>query len=187
VILTATDNHGASNQCTATVTVVDNTPPGIGACPPGQTVNATSRAGAVVTFATPIATDNCSVASINCLPISGSIFPIGTTTVTCTAMDGSGNTATCSFAVKVRSSTEQLTDLIALVQSLSIEAGVKNALIVKLRAALAALNASDSPTDCARLQDFINLVNAQTGKKLTAASSNCVAWAAMRIRAVLGC
>ncbi|MEK6321839.1 MAG: HYR domain-containing protein [Acidobacteriota bacterium] len=32
---------------------------------------------------------------------SGSTFPLGTTTVTCTATDASGNTATCSFTVTV--------------------------------------------------------------------------------------
>jgi hypothetical protein len=36
-----------------------------------------------------------------CSPASGSTFPVGTTTVTCTATDASGNTATCSFTVSV--------------------------------------------------------------------------------------
>ncbi len=34
-------------------------------------------------------------------PASGSFFPVGTTTVTSTATDASGNTATCSFTVRV--------------------------------------------------------------------------------------
>ena len=36
-----------------------------------------------------------------CNPPSGSCFPVGVTTVTCTATDASGNTATCSFTVSV--------------------------------------------------------------------------------------
>ena len=44
-------------------------------------------------------TDNCPGATVVCSPASGSCFPIGSTPVTCTAMDASGNTATCSFAV----------------------------------------------------------------------------------------
>jgi hypothetical protein len=36
-----------------------------------------------------------------CTPPSGSIFPVGTTTVTCSATDVLGNTATCSFTVTV--------------------------------------------------------------------------------------
>jgi hypothetical protein len=39
--------------------------------------------------------------AVVCVPASGSLFPTGTTTVTCTAMDGGGNTATCSFSVSV--------------------------------------------------------------------------------------
>src|SRR5262249_31276993 len=35
-------------------------------------------------------------------PASGSTFPLGTTTVNCTATDAAGNTATCSFTVTVQ-------------------------------------------------------------------------------------
>jgi hypothetical protein len=35
------------------------------------------------------------------VPASGSFFPVGTTTVTSTATDASGNTSTCSFTVRV--------------------------------------------------------------------------------------
>ncbi|MFY0598936.1 MAG: HYR domain-containing protein [Cyclobacteriaceae bacterium] len=40
-------------------------------------------------------------ASVICSVPSGSIFPVGTTTVTCTASDGAGNTASSSFNVTV--------------------------------------------------------------------------------------
>jgi HYR domain/SdrD B-like domain/PA14 domain/Thrombospondin type 3 repeat len=40
-------------------------------------------------------------ASIVCDPPSGSAFPVGTTEVTCTATDSSGNSATCSFNITV--------------------------------------------------------------------------------------
>jgi hypothetical protein len=50
-------------------------------------------------MAAPVVTDNCPGATFVCAPASGSCFPIGTTTVTCTATDAAGNTATCSFAV----------------------------------------------------------------------------------------
>jgi hypothetical protein len=55
----------------------------------------------VVTYVTPTATDNCPGVTVACVPASGSVFPLGTTTVTCTATDASGNTATCSFSVRV--------------------------------------------------------------------------------------
>jgi hypothetical protein len=62
--------------------------------------NATSK---VVVYPDPVASDNCPGQSVVCNPPSGSTFPVGTTTVTCTATDTSGNTATCSFTVNVSS------------------------------------------------------------------------------------
>ena len=38
---------------------------------------------------------------MKCTPPSGSLFPLGTTTVNCTATDAAGNTATGAFKVKV--------------------------------------------------------------------------------------
>jgi hypothetical protein len=38
---------------------------------------------------------------VNSTPASGSVFPVGVTTVTATATDGVGNTSNCSFTVTV--------------------------------------------------------------------------------------
>ncbi len=83
----------------------DVTPPTL-TCPGNITVgeNPSGSGGAVVNY-TASATDNCSTPSVVCSPPSGSTFPLGTTSVTCTAMDGSDNTATCSFQVSVVTST----------------------------------------------------------------------------------
>jgi hypothetical protein len=102
VTLTCKDaSSGLNSTCTATVTVVDNTPPVI-VCPADQTLECTDE-GAVASFA-PMATDNCGVAQLTCLPPSGTKFPEdpSPTSGTCTAVDGSGNTATCGFQVKVQ-------------------------------------------------------------------------------------
>jgi hypothetical protein len=48
-----------------------------------------------------MATDNCPGVTTVCTPAAGSVFAVGTTSVTCTATDTSGNTASCSFAVTV--------------------------------------------------------------------------------------
>jgi hypothetical protein len=55
----------------------------------------------VVNYPAPVASDNCPGVGVVCSPASGASFPLGTTTVTCTATDMSGNTATCSFSVSV--------------------------------------------------------------------------------------
>ena len=82
-----------------TVAVIDITPP-ILTVPPNITVEAPTNAGAVVTF-TPTATDNAAVTSLVSTPASGSLFPIGTTTVTVIASDAGGNAANGSFTVTV--------------------------------------------------------------------------------------
>jgi Tol biopolymer transport system component len=118
VILTVKDNKGASSQCSATIKVVDDTPPAI-VCPPSITVEFTSAAGAAVDFGMPSASDNCGSATITSSSyVSGSTFPIGTTTVTWTAMDMAANLASCTLNVTVlgaRAVKENaLADLIAL-------------------------------------------------------------------------
>jgi hypothetical protein len=101
VILTVTDDQGASSTCTATVAVVDKTPPTI-TCPANITTNVgLSATGAVVNYNAPVVSDNCGVASTNCSPASGSTFVLGTNTVACTVVDTSGNTGNCSFQLIV--------------------------------------------------------------------------------------
>ncbi len=99
VTLIVTDTDGLSDSCEGLVTVVDTTSPVV-ICPDAITVdNALGECGAVVSFEVS-ATDNCSL-DVVVAPESGSFFPIGTTTVSVTATDGSGNESTCSFDVTV--------------------------------------------------------------------------------------
>ncbi len=100
---TATDASGNSSSCKFIVTVKDAQPPSI-TCPANITAVTPNpnSGGAVVTYPTPVATDNCSTpVTVTCSPASGTTFPRGTTVVTCTARDGSGNIATCTFTVTV--------------------------------------------------------------------------------------
>jgi hypothetical protein len=84
----------------------DFTPPTV-TCPANITVCADKRVnrvrGAYVTYPPGTATDNCGggAVSVACTPPSGSFFPTGTQTITCTATDAAGNTATCNFTVTV--------------------------------------------------------------------------------------
>lgn len=70
--------------------------------PHADIVATTTETSATITYTLPTATDDVdgSVA-VSCTPTSGSSFAIGTTTVTCSAADVAGNTATSEFAVVV--------------------------------------------------------------------------------------
>jgi hypothetical protein len=69
--------------------------------PANQTVGGTAPGQAlVVNYPAPSAADNCPGVTTLCTPASGSPFPSGTTSVSCTATDASGNTATASFGVR---------------------------------------------------------------------------------------
>ncbi|HJQ69993.1 MAG TPA: HYR domain-containing protein [Blastocatellia bacterium] len=100
--VTCTTTGPPPRSCTFTVTVVDTQPPTI-TCPANVTAVAPASCPiattAVGTFPPPVASDNCPGVTTACVPPSGTPFPVGTTTVTCTATDASGNTATCSFSV----------------------------------------------------------------------------------------
>jgi len=62
----------------------------------------TDPAGEIVYFDV-TASDACDPApSVACVPPSGSFFPRGTTTVTCTATDAAGNQSTCTFPFTVQ-------------------------------------------------------------------------------------
>ena len=83
----------------------DRTAPQFDATPPDVTVAATGPSGAVVTFTVPTATDNLDGSvPVTCVPGSGSTFPVGTTTVDCTATDAAGNVGRVQFRVTVTSS-----------------------------------------------------------------------------------
>jgi uncharacterized protein YrzB (UPF0473 family) len=107
VVLTVTDVNGNSSQCTAIVTVQDVTEPII-ACPADiVAVAEPDICGITLTYSDPIALDACGVASVvltSGLP-SGSVFPVGVSTVEWTATDVNGNSSTCSFTVTVTDTT----------------------------------------------------------------------------------
>ncbi|MBL0019883.1 MAG: HYR domain-containing protein, partial [Bacteroidetes bacterium] len=101
VILTVLDVNGNSDTCWATVIVRDSVTPTL-ACPANISLVADSSiCGAIATWTTPIATDNCSGVTLTSSHASGSIFPDGVTTVTYTATDSSGNATSCAFTVSV--------------------------------------------------------------------------------------
>lgn len=103
-IWTATDpdNPALTATCLQIITLEDNEAPIISYCPADVTVSGSIP----VTWNEPIATDNCTDVIIESDYTIGQVFPIGTTTVTITAMDLCMNTSSCTFTVTVESAIE---------------------------------------------------------------------------------
>ena len=76
--------------------------------PSGITTEATGPSGASVSYSSSATSSVARVRSFSCAPKSGSTFPIGETTVNCTATDGHGNVASASFKVTVTSKAPEL-------------------------------------------------------------------------------
>ncbi|MBX2889604.1 MAG: HYR domain-containing protein [Saprospiraceae bacterium] len=109
VTYTVTDVNGNTATCTQVVTVIDDEDPEL-ICPSAPLVfdNDPGECSAIVEFADDAVTafDNCGTPTITYAPPSGSEFPVGTTQVTVTATDASGNTATCILEVTVEDNEE---------------------------------------------------------------------------------
>jgi len=102
VTWTATDTSGNSASATQTVTIVDTTSPIITA-PDSITVEATSADSNIVALGNPISSDLVDISSIsNNAP---DVFPVGETTVTWTAVDASGNSASATQTVTIVDTT----------------------------------------------------------------------------------
>jgi hypothetical protein len=107
VTCTATDVHNNSSHTNFTVFVQDTTPPVISNMPANITVQATGPNGAIVSWTSPTALDIVDGAvPVFCVPPSGSLFPVGTTTVTCTATDAHHNSSARTFTVTVQGDTK---------------------------------------------------------------------------------
>jgi YVTN family beta-propeller protein len=111
--------------------VPSDTEPPVLSLPSDLSVEATSADGAAVTFAA-TATDNVDGAVTPvCDPPSGSLFPLGTTEVECTATDAAGNTASGEFDVSVVDTTPPLVTVPA---SVTVEATGPDGAVVEFNA-----------------------------------------------------
>ena len=100
ITLTVDDGQGETATSDVVVVVRDTTGPAL-TVPPVVFAEATGPLGAIV-FYTASATDVVSgAAPMTCAPASGSGFAIGSTVVTCSATDATGNIASVTFNVIV--------------------------------------------------------------------------------------
>ncbi len=109
---------GETVSCTFMVEKADTTPPTL-TLPPNMLVNATGPSGATVAYSASASDLVDPSPTLTCAPASGSVLPIGTTTVICTATDNAGNSASDSFTITVRGAGGQITALIAKTKRLS--------------------------------------------------------------------
>jgi hypothetical protein len=179
----AKDAGGTVDPTPASYTwTVDTTAPTV-TVPANITADATSNAGAVVTFTASATDTDPENPAVSCTPASGSTFAIATTTVNCSATDAAGNTGTNSFTVTVRGAAEQLTTLVGSVRAV----GPGTSLLSKAQAAQAALAAGNVTDACGFLGAMINEARAQSGQRLTVTQARQIIADATRIRAVLAC
>lgn len=101
VSLSAVDAAGNTASASFTVTVQDTTPPVISA-PTAITAEATGPSGAAVSFVA-VANDLVSgTVAVSANPPSGSTFPLGFSSVSLSASDAAGNTASGTILIYVR-------------------------------------------------------------------------------------
>jgi cysteine-rich repeat protein len=99
VAYSARDESGNAATCTSAVTVRDTTAPSL-TCPAPVVAECSGNGQAVVDPGVAQAVEACTSATVNG-PGSGS-YPLGTSQVTFTAQDESGNAAVCTSSVTVR-------------------------------------------------------------------------------------
>ena len=123
--------------------------------------------------------------------MSGAIFAIGSSTVSCTATDQIGNASSGSFMVTVLGAKEQLARLIEKVVNASgLPPALKSQLISKLQSLVASFdpaNAKQKQAACVALNVFKGAVAAFSGRGIPPAQAAAWIADANRIRAVLGC
>ncbi|PYO47401.1 MAG: hypothetical protein DMD72_10075, partial [Gemmatimonadetes bacterium] len=179
---TATDASGNTASAKQSITVRDVEAPTLVMADNIITVNATSTTGAIVTY-TLNASDNVGVTSKVCSRASGSYFPIGETTVTCTVADAAGNTASGSFVVLVLNAQAQMENLIQYILGLGLSEGTTNPLVNQVRAAYGDGSVGQQ---CNKMSDFISMV-VKKGRGIPFDNAAYMNTEAARIMAVLGC
>lgn len=104
---TATNACAERTNCnfTVMVTLADTNPPSI-TCPDDIAAWTCDSDGMPMNYPAPtVVDDQDQNPTVNCLPSSGSVFPIGQTLVTCSATDSCTNRGTCTFTVTVNYDT----------------------------------------------------------------------------------
>lgn len=163
-----------------TFVAADTAPPQV-TMSPDVLADATGPAGAQVEYSVSAADDTDPSPRIDCGPPSGSTFPIGVTTVRCTATDAAGNASSALLTVTVRGAGPQLLTLQERAAALE-HSGIATSLGTKLAGAQV-----DLERRCNQLAAFVHEAGAQAGKHIPAVTAATLVADGLRIRAVLDC
>lgn len=96
----AVDTSGNRSEGSFKVSVVDTTNPLL-TLPTGLTLDSSAGEPIVVSYSASAFDSVDGNTGVSCAPSSGSLFPVGDTTVACSTADSAGNTASDSFIVSV--------------------------------------------------------------------------------------
>jgi len=130
-------------------------------------VEATSTRGATVRYSAGVSDVVDASPGLDCSPASGSLFPVGRTTVRCSARDAAGNVSSGAFVVDVESAVQSLRD---------VKRTVDKTIARKVDTVLAAVRAGKHARACSLLRDLRRQVKATPPRGELA-----------RISRVLGC
>ena len=179
---------GATNVPTVTVVSSDTEPP-TWSVPSGVTVLATGVSGTSVTYAAE-ATDDVGVTSSSCNPASGSAFPIGATTVTCTATDAAGNVGMASFDITVNVDRTSLGVLLQAIQDAGLNIRTERILVAPVKLADRLLSDSKPRNDrlaCVALTTFELELHLLEGRSIDTTAAVQLSDFATAIITALGC
>ncbi len=163
----ATDCCGNSSFFSQTVTMIDTNPP-IVYCPGPITRYVCANSDRVSYYV--YAYDACSgYRPVSCTPASGSVFPLGTTVVHCTATDACGNVGSCSFTVTVLQQILTGSMLLGLPDcyKLPTELAPKSAALLAAHPGSCWKQFDSTAVNCALGASFMGLPNTLTCGKLT--------------------
>jgi hypothetical protein len=187
VTCTATDSDGLTGTGSFVVTFVDTTAPVMQLEPITAVPNGPD--GTRLGWNTH-PTDNADwYPEVVCEPESFSdfVFPIGDTTVTCTATDDSGNSSTGTFVVHVLSVAELLRQAQSYLVEIAVEPTLRKSLSAELETAARAAERGKDAATCSAIGEYQNHVRAQSGKKLSVETADDLLVNADAIRDIVPC
>jgi hypothetical protein len=188
--VTDTDDTPSSVSVSFNVTVNDPPPPdtdlGLTGTPADITVKSGPN-GTSVTYTPPTAVDEDSpLPPVTCDHPSGSVFPVGTTTVTCTVTDtdDTPSSVSVSFNVTVSGPPQGIG---AQLKQLEAAVSGDKSLREKVERAEGDLVRHDTRGVCRELDNFVDAIGEQHHPKMTKAAAAALIAGVQRIEAALGC